>query len=290
MFLVNYLTQPKVAFPAKIDYPFESQIARLLDEAGVPNFMWGEPYLGILGSSTAFFFSMWVVPDHLIDQAGEALAKASFPPCKHGRDTCTTFHERITHPYPDHHFHTDLTYPDAWPTLSAGVHLYKKSRLFWEFSDPTPGPPPPNDPYYMLAGDPRIRTGNHFLRNSREPKPAGCTRSKSPCPRATQIRDYSGQPTWTHWTAELIYLTCPTHILDFNLDLQDVRAPFRQYLVALATGGGAKPRRALCQVYLEMKGAKRIPPPERPPVASRLQDWSKDFHEFNIPFKASDLE
>jgi hypothetical protein len=55
MFLVNYLTQPKITFPAKINYEFESHIARLLDEAGVPNFMWGEPYLGIIGSSTAFF-------------------------------------------------------------------------------------------------------------------------------------------------------------------------------------------------------------------------------------------
>jgi hypothetical protein len=73
---------------------------------------------------------MWVVPDHLINKAGEALTKASFPPCKQGRDKCPTFDKRITHPYPDYHFHTDLTYPEAWPKFSAGVHLYMKSRLF----------------------------------------------------------------------------------------------------------------------------------------------------------------
>ncbi|CEL01930.1 hypothetical protein ASPCAL01506 [Aspergillus calidoustus] len=43
-------------FPATFDSALESRIARVLDDAGVPNFMWGDMYLAIIGSRTAAFY------------------------------------------------------------------------------------------------------------------------------------------------------------------------------------------------------------------------------------------
>ncbi|KAL2817692.1 hypothetical protein BDW59DRAFT_131838 [Aspergillus cavernicola] len=111
--------------------------------------IWGEPYLSILGSSTGFFISGWVVPDEHIVKAAETLDKAGFPSCIKGNSKCSHFWDLSTHPYPDHHWHTDLTYPEN-PTnnwdgmrISRGVLLFKKSRLFWTFADPTLDPSTP---------------------------------------------------------------------------------------------------------------------------------------------------
>lgn len=45
-----------VEFPVKdVNPKLESYVARLLDEAGVPNFIWGEPVLSIYGVPTVTF-------------------------------------------------------------------------------------------------------------------------------------------------------------------------------------------------------------------------------------------
>lgn len=58
MFL--FRRQPKIGpdaidFPCKVDNRLESYVTRLLEEAGIPSFIWGEAYLSILGSSTGIF-------------------------------------------------------------------------------------------------------------------------------------------------------------------------------------------------------------------------------------------
>lgn len=51
-------------YPARVDARLESHVSRILDEAGVPNFIWGEPVLSILGVNTALFVSrqprLWI--------------------------------------------------------------------------------------------------------------------------------------------------------------------------------------------------------------------------------------
>ncbi|KAL3446174.1 hypothetical protein BJX65DRAFT_309164 [Aspergillus insuetus] len=241
MFLVNYLTQPKIAFPAKINYEFESHIPRLLDEAGVPNFMWGEPYLGSIGSSTAFFIRhnlSFGVPGHLIDKAGEALAKAPF-----------SYASRAGTNVP----HSTRESPTRMTTTSTRT---RKSRLFWEFPDPALGPPPPKRPVLQLVGDPRIKTDNHNVRDSRQPKPAGLYPVKMPVPaRYTeamillQLRDSRGHGSLGQWQAELLYLLDPTQIRDLSLDFQDLTTPFREYAVAQSTEDGGGPSCLLPSVH-----------------------------------------
>jgi hypothetical protein len=177
------------------------------------------------------------------------------------------------------------------------VHLYKKSRLFWEFPDPTLGPPSATDPYYMLVGDPRIRTDNHMVRGGRGPKPADLYPVKMAVPaRYTeamvllQLRDACGQRTMLHWEVELIYLLDPGQILGLNLDLQDLRPAFRDYLVADNADDSDTGHRLFCRLFLELKREKRIPPPERPWEAGMGREWSQVLQEYNIPFKQSDLE
>ncbi|KAI9044809.1 uncharacterized protein KD926_010981 [Aspergillus affinis] len=76
----------------------EAYVARLLDEAGVPNFIWAEPALSIMGVDTLPFFSGRVVPDECIGKAAQALDAAKFPPCKQGRNGCSVFWEARAHP------------------------------------------------------------------------------------------------------------------------------------------------------------------------------------------------
>ncbi|KAJ0273966.1 hypothetical protein COL922a_014590, partial [Colletotrichum nupharicola] len=114
-----------------------SFVAKLLDDEGIPNFIWAEPFLSVIGILTAVPFNAFVIADDLIEKAAEALDKARFPPCTQGHDACTVFCHKRGHPYPGYHWHTDLRYPVTAPKMTRGVFLYRKSRLFWKFPDPT---------------------------------------------------------------------------------------------------------------------------------------------------------
>jgi hypothetical protein len=149
----------------------------------------------------------------------------------------------------------------------------------------------------MLVGDPRIRTDNYMVRGSRGPKPADLYPVKMAVPaRYTeamvllQLRDACGQRTMLHWEVELIYLLDPGQILGLNLDLQDLRPAFRDYLVADNADDSDTGHRLFCRLFLELKREKRIPPPERPWEGSMGREWSQVLQEYNIPFKQSDLE
>jgi hypothetical protein len=106
-----------------------------------------------------------------------------------------------------------------------------------------------------------------------------------------QIRDVYGQRTLNHWEVEQLYLLDPTHILNLNLDLQDLRTSFRDYAVAQTTEDDEEAaHRILCRLFLEQKREKNIPPPDRPWDAGEEIKWSKVLREYNIPFNQSELE
>ncbi|KAH8424447.1 uncharacterized protein LDX57_002198 [Aspergillus melleus] len=91
----------EIAFPISIGPELESYVAKLLDQAGIPNFIWGDPVLDILGTPSLPPYSGWAIPDHCIEAAAKTLDEANFPPCTQGRD-CTVF-QMISNPYPDYH-------------------------------------------------------------------------------------------------------------------------------------------------------------------------------------------
>ncbi|KAH8432939.1 uncharacterized protein LDX57_010572 [Aspergillus melleus] len=223
----------EVTFPAYPGPELEAYVSRLLEEAGVPCFLWGESVLQILRVPTVDFFSAWVVPDNCIEQAVRALDAAKFPPCIQGEE-CSLFWKHRSHPIPDHHYHTDLTYPEM-PDLTCGVYLYKKSRLFWSIPDPVIGPPAPDDPYDMLSSDTRLRAGGIATRGR---SPAG----KYPvkiiiparyivCMLLLKLRDWVSKITAGHWFVELSYLMEYVIHKEDNpaLRLDDIAEPWREY-------------------------------------------------------------
>ncbi|KAL4947443.1 hypothetical protein BDW69DRAFT_190195 [Aspergillus filifer] len=89
--MFNYFAKPDpskevIKFPrGRIDDQLEAYVTRLLEEAGIACFIWGEQYLSIMGSTTGGFLSGYVVPDKDIERAAEILDTADFPPCIQGR-------------------------------------------------------------------------------------------------------------------------------------------------------------------------------------------------------------
>ncbi|KAL4908889.1 hypothetical protein BDW74DRAFT_74251 [Aspergillus multicolor] len=276
------LTKEVVEFPSKINNRLEAYVTRLLEEVDIPSFIWGEPYLSILGSTTGFLFSGYVIPDEHIDRAAEVLEKAKFPPCTLG-NKCTHFWELCTHPYPDFHWHTDLRYfelpegpkdPNDFIFFSGGVHLFRKSRLFWEFPDPPLGVPPEDDPYYMLTSDPRINQRYPCHVRGRQPK--GYYPVKMPVPARyfeamvlLRMRDVRARWLDGCWFVNTLYLLDSDHVLLLNLDTGDINEPFREYAKRRIFPQYAKEvgheYKYLLELFLDYKRKGKLPPPERPP-------------------------
>ncbi|KAL4802404.1 hypothetical protein BDV18DRAFT_65847 [Aspergillus unguis] len=294
-----------VEFPTYISNVLESYVTGLLEQAGIPSFIWGEPYLSILGSMTASFYSGYIVPDEDIDKAAEVLDKAAFPPCIHGKEKCLVFSKYAWHPYPDYHWHTDLVYTELpkWPgdLPSIGVRLYKQSRIFWTFPKPCLGPPPKDDPYYMLVTDPRINTRPGGLAAGRQPEglypvkmavPARYMEAIMLC----RLRDKRKSPVADHWDVELNYLA-GDEIFGFNLQLNDLNEPFREWAKRMSNDNYAEKvandftgARYEVELFLDMKRRNQLPPPERRRWNYPQEESFKEYLErFNVPYEESDL-
>ncbi|KAL3469510.1 hypothetical protein BJX99DRAFT_265124 [Aspergillus californicus] len=296
----------KLTFPIpRIDVPFEAAIAQLLDEAGVPNFIWGEPYLSYIGTSTGHCYSAWVVPDNCIDKAAVTLRNAGFPPCIKG-SKCIHFIWDATHPWPDRHFHTDHVYPeiperatDHVPEGNRGVHLFKKSRLFPSFKDPVLGTPAPDDRYYMTTADPRIKAHPRYGIRRRQADDHYPVRMPVPARYfeallLLRLRDALGHWTEIHWYLELISMITPDRVLGLNLDLDDLEEPFKEwgkrFAIEYSKGNHWEMvNRYFCELYLKFKREGRLPEEDSPRYPLCAKVFDEHLRELNIPFEESDL-
>ncbi|PLB53886.1 hypothetical protein P170DRAFT_420683 [Aspergillus steynii IBT 23096] len=287
----------ELSFPAYPGPKLEAYVSRLLDEAGVPSFLWGESVLAILRVPTADFFSGWVVPDDCIEKASRALDEAKFPPCTLG-ERCSLFWHHRTHPIPDHHYHTDLEYSETPPHMSCGVFLYKKSRLFWSFPDPPIGRPSPNDPYYVLTSDTRLREGGLTTRGRSQP---GDYPVKMPIPARyleamilLELRDLVGKVTSAHWKVEINYLADFVLRKENNpaLSFEDIAEPFREFVrqryIDVIYVPGELPDtdfgdKYLHQLYVTLKSNGQLPPLEPTPYDNYIP-LELRLQKYDIPF------
>ncbi|KAL4875095.1 hypothetical protein BJY04DRAFT_224401 [Aspergillus karnatakaensis] len=293
------LKKEVVKFPCRLTDHLESYVSRLLEEAGIPSFIWGEAYLGYLGSTTALFFSGWVIPDQHIDKAAEVLTKAGFPPCTQGRSKCAHYCEARLRPIPDYDFHTDHKYPPVNKIPSAGVCLFRKSRVFWTFPDPTLGPPPKDDPYYRLTTDPRVKQPTDYRSSLPPPNPSLYPVKMAVVARYFEaivllnMRDFHQDDAQTNWEVQLLYLFGSEHIWGLNLKLEDIREPFREYAKRrheplTPANKDYSGTRYLFALALLMRRRNLLPTPEG--KISQLETLAQCAERLNVKIKQSDLE
>ncbi|OJK03577.1 hypothetical protein ASPACDRAFT_39194 [Aspergillus aculeatus ATCC 16872] len=149
-------------------------VASLLDGKGIGNVLVGEVALSIMGVPIAAHYTAFMIPDGQIDQAAQVLRDAQYPDCKDldqfaakptktkSRIRCRALTGGATRrcPIPVHHFHTDHRYPEDRNdsrNQTRGVFLYCASQMLAPgFPMPAAGPPPPEDPFYMVTSDARL--------------------------------------------------------------------------------------------------------------------------------------
>ncbi|PLB46200.1 hypothetical protein P170DRAFT_429337 [Aspergillus steynii IBT 23096] len=161
----------------RVDNNLAEEIGKLLDHAGVPNYVWGEIYLTLIAAPVVIHKLDFFVPDHLIDVAINTLRNADFPDDK-DNPRCAwnkKAHEREgTWPIPYHMFHLeeddsllmdeqDEHFPKTAEDIErikgpwhVDLFLYRKSDYFWDLPDIPVGLPAPDDPNFMLANDRRL--------------------------------------------------------------------------------------------------------------------------------------
>ncbi|KAL3481738.1 hypothetical protein BJX99DRAFT_253265 [Aspergillus californicus] len=131
-----------------------AMIAKILDEAEIPNILWGWAAVGLSGATRTFPEVDFIIADHYIAQAIMELGK-TFPTCKDGK--CLewkgdrvgasqnmariTAHNQWHHPAVTHYH------------LGAVIlSLQKKTELLFLVARLRPRPPPhPNDPHLTLS-------------------------------------------------------------------------------------------------------------------------------------------
>ncbi|PLB36560.1 uncharacterized protein BDW47DRAFT_118669 [Aspergillus candidus] len=156
------------------------EIDKILRAAGIPSVLWHHVLMDIYGVPMIGLVIDFVIPDHQIDAAVQALKDANF---SDGDDkdiagschwNCRKKKEDIqtTAPWPCHWFHLhsapwtpDLPFSeDEFNSMSRGhfhsdICLHRKSETLWALPDPSLEDPAPDDPNYMLATDPRLPDG-----------------------------------------------------------------------------------------------------------------------------------
>ncbi|KAL3474351.1 hypothetical protein BJX99DRAFT_231674 [Aspergillus californicus] len=213
-------------------------------------------------------FNGFVIPDDLIENAAKVLDEAKLPPCKLGAE-CQVFWEGRDYPYPDYHWHVDLQYTEKLHHMTCGVFVYRKTRLFWKYPDPTVGRPAPDDPYYMLTSDARIQNVDETCRGRSR---GNLYPVKMLIPARyleaiilLKLRDHDQRTM--HWGAEYLYLIGVVE-LGVNIKLEDLAEPFHElvrryidksYYGKVADMGGHK---FFEQLRKEMKSGNQLPPPE----------------------------
>ncbi|CAP79007.1 Pc06g00140 [Penicillium rubens Wisconsin 54-1255] len=128
-----------------------ADVARILDEAQVPNLLWGTMAAWLVGDWRHFNEDIqFLVLDHLIQKASDALFAAGFTPCTDpGCDVVKTVNNDYL--IPPVHFHVEALYPEH-----EVLRLYPKSSHLWWLPDFGASAPAADDPHLMLSNDPRF--------------------------------------------------------------------------------------------------------------------------------------
>ncbi|KAI9373512.1 hypothetical protein BJX61DRAFT_541664 [Aspergillus egyptiacus] len=139
-----------------------ADVAFHLDEAGVPNLLFGWLALSLVGSREILTEIDFVIPDAQIPTATATLVALGYPLCAHPRCAELTF-DRVGdrcrhmglitsdnryHPVAAAHFH-----------LKSGQYLlslHAQSSLLWWLPELQPGPPAADDPDLTLSNDSKL--------------------------------------------------------------------------------------------------------------------------------------
>ncbi|PYH96479.1 hypothetical protein BO71DRAFT_428066 [Aspergillus ellipticus CBS 707.79] len=252
------------------------QVARSLDEAGVPSVFMLDGQLSAYGIDIVRMTSAWVIADELIERACEALRSADFCVCEKGED-CGGMKPNLDFEdfAPAYHFHFPLR-KDFFPEgneWTETLELYRKSDVLPNLPDPELGPPTPDDPNYMLVSDPSLPVDEIGIGGGRWP--VGAYPIKIPrVPRFIEAmfqvilrHNPDNHPMWSQWGMGLSSIAgysdyClerqKVNILTPNWD--DVNPPARRFIELLSGGGELKD----CIKYLSEVRGEMVERGERP--------------------------
>ncbi|KAJ5591894.1 uncharacterized protein N7459_002263 [Penicillium hispanicum] len=127
-----------------------TEFARILDEAKVPNVLWGKH--AVVLHADASRRPELIVPDDLIEVASNAIAAAGYEACLDKQCPERQIFQR-KYPVADAHFHFHNEYCSK---DECTMSLFAKSRLLWWLPDFQLGPPAVDDPDLLLSTDMRI--------------------------------------------------------------------------------------------------------------------------------------
>ncbi|KAL3462268.1 hypothetical protein BJX64DRAFT_288599 [Aspergillus heterothallicus] len=132
-----------------------ARIVSILDEAQIPNFLFGWTAVSLYGYDREIPEIDFVVPDNMVKQAAHAVVRAgnlicADPTCKDVKqdrfdpnlDATYPYRRDRFHPVPERHFH--LVSGDL-------LSFHRKSDIAWEIPDLQAGPPAANDPHIVLS-------------------------------------------------------------------------------------------------------------------------------------------
>ncbi|KAL2826315.1 hypothetical protein BDW59DRAFT_161154 [Aspergillus cavernicola] len=159
-------------------------VARILDEAGIPNVLWGWMAIALVGKDIGMREVDFVVPDEKVESATNVLAAAGFTVCM-APNCFELCEDRLPENHLDHweglppeqrfmswshvnsvvakdrrhpvaaaHFHVNTQYPS-----SEILAVHRKSYILWKFP-PLTLDLPANDRNLMLSTDNRLTTRN----------------------------------------------------------------------------------------------------------------------------------
>ncbi|KAL4793380.1 hypothetical protein BDV19DRAFT_391217 [Aspergillus venezuelensis] len=110
-------------------------VARILQEAGIANILWGWTALGFVGNISLQRFPEvdFVIPAAQLKKAKEALVA----------NKLHSLHRPsgVVYPIPAEHFHKE----------GALISLHSKQNILPWLTDYSAGPPPPNDPHLTMT-------------------------------------------------------------------------------------------------------------------------------------------
>ncbi|KAJ5940561.1 hypothetical protein N7516_000729 [Penicillium verrucosum] len=127
-----------------------ADVARILDEAQVPNLLWGTMAAWLIGDWRPYNEDIqFLVLDHLIQTASDALSAAGIAPCTDPECAVvrTVHNDWLVPPV---HFHVKALYPEH-----DVLRLYSKSTYLWWLPDFGTSAPAADDPHLILSNDSR---------------------------------------------------------------------------------------------------------------------------------------